>query len=203
MTRTYTAFLKNKQIKITNEGLSVFGDRIGIAKAYRERVSELFILDLFIYVTHLGVSPQDIIVELDNIENGDGNTQTKLATEFRRPPLTGLWHKHFFCHHFVVPNIQNALRGGKLGELINNVMDPSNATITEEMISELAHRITNEPIENRANDQRLTGEWIVFAKENGMNYYLCLSTHNTDDQKIANRIREHCIREFPFLSNIV
>jgi len=203
MKRTYTVFLNSKQIKITNEGLSLFADQIGISNAYRERVSELLILDLFIYVTQLGVSPQDILEELVNLENGDGNTQTKPATEFRRPLLAGLWHKHFFCHHFLVQNIQNALKGGKLHELINNVMDPSKATINKEMISELAHRVTNEPVENRANAKRLTGEWIIFAKNGGMNYYLCLNTHKTGDHEIANRIRDHCVREFSFLANIV
>lgn len=153
------------------------------------------------YVTEFGVSPHDVIEELQNLENGDGNTETKLATEFRRPPLASLWHKHFFSHHFLITNIQNALKGGKLDRLVNDVMNPSKSTIiTKEMISELAHRVTHEPVEERANNQKLTGEWIVFAKEGGKNYYLCLNTHNAGDQQIADRIKNNCIREFPFLS---
>ena len=204
MGRTYTVFLDNKQLKINDEALSDFASGIGISSAYRNRGSELFLLDLFVYVTEFGVSPHDVIEELENLENGDGNTETKLATEFRRPPLAGLWHKHFFCHHFLITNIQNALRGGKLDDLVNEVMDPSKSpVITKEMITELAHRVTHEPVEDRANNKKLTGEWIVFAKEAGQNYYLCLNTHNAGDQQIVDRIKSNCLREFPFLSAIV
>lgn len=204
MARTYTIFLKNKQLKITSEMLSYFADHCGIDDNYRSRVSELLLLDLFVYITEFSVSSQDVIEELKNLENGDGNTETKLATQFNRPPLAGLWHKHFFTHHFLVQNIQNALKGGKLEALINDVMDPSKSSIiTKEMISELSHRVTHEPVEERANNKRLTGEWIIFAKEGGKNYYLCLNTHNVGDQQIADRIHDNCVREFPFLSVIV
>jgi len=103
-----------------------------------------------------------------------------------------------------VPNIQNALKGGKLEDVINDVLDPAKSPIiTKEMISELAHRVAHESVEERANSNKLTGEWIVFAKEGGNNYYLCLNTHNAGDQQIADRIKEHCLREFPFLSTYV
>jgi hypothetical protein len=83
-------------------------------------------------------------------------------------------------------------------------MDPSKSpVITKEMITELAHRVTHEPVEDRANNKKLTGEWIVFAKEAGQNYYLCLNTHNAGDQQIVDRIKSNCLREFPFLSAIV
>jgi hypothetical protein len=49
MGRTYTAFLDNKQLKITNEALSDFANAIGISITYMHRVSELFLFDLFIY----------------------------------------------------------------------------------------------------------------------------------------------------------
>ncbi len=204
MARTYTVYLRNKQLKITNEELSVFADELGISNTYRDRISELFLLDLFVYVTEMDVSPHDVIEELENLENGDGNTETKPATEFRRPPLAGLWHKHFFTHHFLIPNIQNALKGGKLNDLVNEVMDPSKSPIiTREMTSELAHRVTHEPVEERATNQKLTGEWIIFAKDSGKNYYLCLNTHNAGDQQIVDRIRDNCIREYQFLSALI
>jgi hypothetical protein len=201
MPRTYTVYLEDKQLKITNEQLSEFAEYIGLKESYKNRVSELLILDLFVYTTEFGVSPHDVIEEIENLENGDGNTQTKPAAEFRRPPLQGLWHKHYFSAHFLVPNIQNALKGGKLEDLINEVMDPEKSdVITKEMISEFAHRVTTEPVEDRANLNKLTGEWIVFAKEGGKNYYLCHNTHKAGDQQIADRIKDHCTREFPFIS---
>lgn len=205
MSRTYTVFLKDdKQLKITNEQLSDFADGFGLKNSYKARVSELLLLDLFVYTTESGVSPHDVIEEIENLEKGDGNTETKLATEFRRPPLAGLWHKHYFSAHFLVPNIQNALKGGNLEDLISEIMDPAKSSIiTKEMISEFAHRVTHEPVAERANSNKLTGEWIVFAKKDGKNFYLCLNTHNAGDQQVADRIKDHCLREFPFLSDYV
>ncbi len=204
MGRTYTVLLQSKELKVTDTQLHSFGDELGISGDLRARVSELLLLDLFVYATEFGVSPHDVIDELQNLENGDGNTETKPATQFNRPPLGGLWHKHFFCAHFLAHNISNALGGGRLRSLIDEVMYPEkSSTITPEMVSELAHRVTREPVTERADSNRLTGEWIVFAKHEGKNYYLCLNTHNAGDQKIAGRIKAHCERDFPFLSSIL
>jgi hypothetical protein len=56
--------------------------------------------------------------------------------------------------------------------------------ITQEMINELVHRVTNEPLEMRDAAKKLTGEWIVFLKQGGKNYYLCVNTHKAGDQVI-------------------
>lgn len=201
MARKYTVFLKGREEKVTNEELSNYADLIGINNSYRSRISELLILDIYIYDKEFGVNPRDIIEEIDNLENGDHNTQTKPASAFRKLPLAGLWHKHYFSAEFLVPNMQNALKGGKLKSLIEEVMDPSKSSvITPEMISEFAHRVTHEPVEDRTNANKLTGEWIIFAKENGENYYLCLNTHEAGDQTIADRIKDNCVREYSFLS---
>jgi hypothetical protein len=67
------------------------------------------------------------------------------------------------------------------------------------MIDELAHRVTIESIERRSAAGRRTGEWIVFAKAQGQNYYLCLATHEASDEQTFDRIATHCIRDFPEL----
>jgi hypothetical protein len=46
---------------------------------------------------------------------------------------------------------------------------------------------------------KLTGEWIIFARHDGKNYYLCLNTHEAGDQFVYDRIMEHCVRDFPGL----
>ena len=67
------------------------------------------------------------------------------------------------------------------------------------MINELVRRVTNEPLEMRDAAKKLTGEWIVFLKHGGKNYYLCVNTHNAGDQVIYDRIMTHCVRDFPDL----
>jgi len=204
MERTYTVFHKEKTLKINNEQLSKFASHVRLNKSYRDRVSELLILNLFVYSIEFGINPREVIEEIENLESGDGNTQTKPAEEFTRPPLAGLWHKHFFTARFLPKNILNSLQGGVLDNLVNEIMDPSKSSIiTEEMISELAHRVINEPVRQRSNSNKLTGEWIIFAKKGSKNYYLCLSTHDAGDDFIAEQIRDHCVRDFPFLSDYV
>ena len=204
MSKTYTVKLDGKDVTVTNDELSNFVQYLGLNQDLISRISELFLVDLFIYATEFGINPLMITEELDNLENGDGNTETKLATEFRRPPLQGLWHKHFFCQHFVAHNIINALGRNGTEDIIKAVMDESgNTHFTEENLSEIAKRITNNPITNRANNKALTGEWIVFAKHDGKNYYLCLNTHEAGDQNVADRIQANCISKFSFLTQIM
>ncbi|MGB7835558.1 MAG: hypothetical protein WBL84_25470, partial [Xanthobacteraceae bacterium] len=54
-------------------------------------------------------------------------------------------------------------------------------------------------LEVRNASKKLTGEWIVFLKRAGKNYYLCCNTHVAGDQVIYDRIAEHCVRDFPEL----
>lgn len=52
--------------------------------------------------------------------------------------------------------------------------------------------------------ERLTGEWIVFAKHEGLNYYLTLTTHDrTLHQDDRQQIENICYPEFPFLQEIL
>jgi hypothetical protein len=135
------------------------------------------------------------------LETGNSSTGTKPESPFKHEPLRGLWKKHYFSAHFVGKNIQNHFSGSKLDRFIREVLDPEKSpVVTREMIEEFAHRFANEPLERRAEAQKLTGEWIIFAKHGGQNYYLCLATHNSKDQATYDRITTVCFREFPFLA---
>ena len=202
--RTYTVSLRNSEVKVTKEQLYEFADMYGLSKELKSRISELFWLDLYIYELEFGINPNEVLREIKYLECGKPAPETKPASPFLHKPLKGLWHKHFFTARFVPHNISNALKNGGLMKLIQEVFDPNKSPIvTEEMIGEFSHRFVYESIEDRANDNRLTGEWIVFAKHNQKNYYLCLNTHNAGDQMICDRINRYCLREFPFLSALL
>lgn len=52
--------------------------------------------------------------------------------------------------------------------------------------------------------ERLTGEWIVFAKHEGQNYYLSLATHDkTTHEDLRRNIDAICCPEFPFLAKLL
>ena len=161
-------------------------------------------LDMYILDIEFGVSPHEVLESIKHLEDGEPETGIKPATQFKNLPLKGLWHKHFFAANFLVQNIVLGLGKNGLEKLVNEVMDPSKSpVITREMIEELAHRVTNDPLEKRNADKKMTGEWIVYIRHNGNNYYLCCNTHNAEDQFIFDRIMGICINDFPDLANWV
>ena len=196
----YTIRLDNEDHRITADDVQLFCRLYIDGLPMRDRISDLLVLDMLVYLRFHGVNPHMIVEEIRCLETDPSASHTKPATEFRRPPLRGLWHKHFFSARFLPMNIYNGLAGGRLEQIINEEMTQNPSTIvTQEMIEAISRRVTNEPFEQRFDDSRLTGEWIVFASHDGQNYYLCLNTHGAGDQFIANRLQNHCRREFPQL----
>ncbi|CAH7269082.1 hypothetical protein VCHA54P489_430004 [Vibrio chagasii] len=58
-------------------------------------------------------------------------------------------------------------------------------------------------LDKRKARNKMTGEWVVYAKYNDDLYYLCLARHDDGDQVIRDRIEQHCVEEFPFLSSLL
>jgi hypothetical protein len=198
--QTYTAKLKNRDVKITSRDLVVFRDMYVATSELASRMSELIWLDIYILDAVFGVSPHDILSAIREIEQGDLPSGVKPATQFKKMPLKGLWHKHYFSAHFLVNNILLGLGKNGVQKLVNEVMDPANSdVITQEMIDELTHRVIHDPVETREASKKLTGEWIIYLRHEGKNYYLCCNTHDAGDQFIYDRIVENCVRDFPDL----
>jgi hypothetical protein len=198
--RTYTVKLRSSVVKVTSRDLAVFKAMYVGTSELSSRMSELILLDMYVYDAEFGVSPHEILAAIDELERGEGVSGVKPATQFKNLPLKGLWHKHFFSARFLAHNIVLGLGKNGLEKLVSEVMDPAKSSIiTKEMISELAHRVTNDPLEHRNAGKKLTGEWIIYLKRECKNYYLCCNSHKAGDQFIYNRIFEHCVREFPDL----
>jgi hypothetical protein len=186
--RTYTVTLKNgRAVKITDRDLTVFRDMY-IEGELATRMSELIWLDIYVYNVEFGINPYEVLDTIRMLEHGGPTGCTKTATPFNHPPLKGLWHKHFFSAHFVVQNIILGLGKDGLEKLVSEVMDPAKSSVvTREMVRELAYRAVHDPLNTRAAQERLTGEWIVYLPHRGKNYYLCCNTHGADTCPYALR----------------
>ena len=94
---------------------------------------------------------------------------TKRPTQFTRKasPLYGFWHKHYFINQedFLKQNIRNQRRK----------YDTLNFSPLQAMMLRIA-------------EASVTGEWIIFEKENNKNIYLALAKHNDGDQFIFDRL---------------
>jgi hypothetical protein len=198
--RTYTAQLKDRAVKVTSRDLAKFREMYLGTSELTDRMSELIWLDIYILDAAFGAGTHEILRAIKDLEHGEPLSGVKPATQFENMPLKGLWHKHFFSAHFLVENIILGLGKTELERLVSEAMDAAKSTA--EMINELAHRVTHEPLETRNASKKLTGEWIVYLRHAGKNYYLCCNTHTHDargDQFIYDRIMEHCVRDFPLL----
>lgn len=154
---------------------------------------QLFLNDLVSLVIHQGISPEVIFREIRAMEGKDmpllidldanscqiwfGNHETKLNrnpsatkefSKFTRPPLKGLYHKHYFVRQsdFIEINIENQQK--KYPDI-----DSLGAMMT------------------RIAEGNLTGEWIVFKRKNGINTYLCLAKHSDGGNVIFKRLIEN------------
>ncbi|WBA12873.1 hypothetical protein [Salinivibrio kushneri] len=140
--------------------------------------------------------------EILYLEGLISTSETKKPTQFKDPPLRGLWHKHYYSGTIkcIATNALNSFRKYGVPFLKNQINKEKLISITD--INSIVEDITtNNPNRRRENSQA-TGDWIVFARVNGENYYLCLADHpengREDDNRIMNGI-EGCFHQFPFI----
>jgi hypothetical protein len=173
------------------------------------RISFLFLLSLFSAFNAGMVNPFRIAKEIEALEEGKP-TGLKPPIQNRHPPLKGLWHKHFMqsdvraiamnvqhgLHQFGIPYLQQKVNEAKeAGELrYFNVED----------VGPLTRDAVYGNVERLRKAEKLTGEWIIFAKHDGQNYYLCLATHDkSTHENVRQQIDMICCQEFPFLAELL
>jgi hypothetical protein len=164
------------------------------------KYSTVFVRDVAACLENGTTNVATIFHAIGSLEGAHKNRpeRTRPPSLFRRPPLKGLWHKHF--HQGTIPslalNLQNHWNG-RLDQLIGEHFHIGEV-VTQEAVSSLVHDLVIKGYEDRGRAGRITGEWIVFAKQDGINYYLTLGVHG-DDDAIAKRVRM-CAAEFPHVS---
>jgi hypothetical protein len=189
---------------VSEAELRQFVEAIGLERVASGRCSRAFMFHIYCLhiVPTLPGDPIKIVAEVQGLESNVEKFGTKPAEQFQHPPLRGLWKKHYLVGGMpsLVKNIKPAFgkKNRELRRIIEENHNPSTAHLSPQQISEsLASAVTNLYAE-RANDQKLTGEWIIVAKHEEKNYYLCLAQHNEDDAAIFERARS-CAAEFSFL----
>ncbi len=97
---------------------------------------------------------------------------------------------------FGIPYLQQKVREAKeAGEL---------RYFTFEDVAPIANDAVHGNWQRLRDAERLTGEWIVFAKHQGLNYYLTLATHDqTMHEHERQQIDAICCQEFPFLDGLL
>ncbi len=187
-----------------------FGSVIRLADATGGRHSALLQLDLFLGATERGdINPAKIIREIRALEGIGTASQTKPPTQFTRKPLRGLWHKHYSGAgvQAIAHNVKGALKTYGI-PLFQKKIDEAQAAgeeryMTSADVEDIVQDIVYGNMERRTTAAAVTGDWLIYAQHQGQNFYLCLADHTTGDDVIRSRIDEVCVKEFPFLLEIL
>ncbi|QQO19484.1 hypothetical protein JJB98_06005 [Bradyrhizobium diazoefficiens] len=150
-----------------------------------------------------------VLRQIDALEDLKARTTVKEEQQFKYPPLFPLWHAHYFASRHTLRNIGerwNISRGEG-----NSALKASISAVAERHGHDpdkwpgvLLHRIFIEGMTERANANRLTGDWIIFAKHDGENYYLDLAQHEEAEgpiksDQLMQKLRAGSAAEFPFV----
>jgi hypothetical protein len=173
------------------------------------RVSLLFLLSFFGAYKAGRINPFQVAREIEALEKGE-TTGLKPPIQNRHPPLKGLWHKHYMQPGTasLAMNIQHGLKQYGIPYLAQKVQEAKesgeNRYFTIEDVAPMANDAVQGNWQRLHEAERLTGEWIVFGKHEGLNYYLTLATHDkTTHDHERQQIENICYREFPFLEEIL
>jgi hypothetical protein len=113
--------------------------------------------------------------------------------QFRHSPLTGLYKKHFTSPRFLAKNLLNFLQS-KPGQRHFNLAWKKAADIStsgvsdEKFIGYMVHQMVVPPVQIKSASSTMTGEWVVFHRHEGQNYYLTLASHAESNEEIHNRV---------------
>lgn len=147
--------------------------------------------------------------QIKDLENGSVSS-TKAPIKNRHPPLKGLWHKHYLESGMkaVAMNVDRGLKKYGIPYFEQRIKEAPEAGeeryLSEEDIPALVDSVVSGNWQRLSEEKTLTGEWIIFAKYEGKNYYLCLATHDkASHEYMRQNIDKVCCVEFPFLVDLL
>lgn len=190
-----------------NEVIHFRNNHVGFCGVDMSRLSQFLFIQLTSiskHRTYNSFSITDVIQELE----GAGRGCKQRVEQFKHLPLKGLFKAHFFDAKFMVRNLinhwglefENSPKFNSLCSLVTE--EEEKAPSKFGWHARLTHEMTIGGYEERTKKNKRTGEWIIFAKHNNLNYYLCISRHsksNLEDQEIYDFIKPLCEHEYPFL----
>lgn len=184
-----------------------FAERIELERIAAGRYSLLLLLCLFGGTRSGRLNPAKVIHEIECLEGIRERSNLKPASQFeRKPALRGLWHKHYLEDG--LPSMANNLSKGiaKFGlpwlkeRVAESHSSGEKSFLTKQDCARIAHDVVVGNWQRLIEQSALTGEWLIFAKHEGKNYYLCIGKHG-DDEMSRSQIDAICLKEFPFLAD--
>lgn len=186
-----------------------FARIIGLDQIAPGRYSSLLVAHLMGGALSGFQNPAKIVREIERLESGELG-QFKRPIQNRHPPLKGLWHKHYMrdCLASLAMNIDKGLNWFGMPFFEQKVREAEDAGelryLEPEDVPKLVDDMVSGNYRRLAEKQALSGEWIIFAKHDGQNYYLTIATHDeTTHEQVRQQIEAVCCVEFPFLAKLL
>ena len=172
-------------ISLSREDLENFAaNDIGFYGLDVSRISSIFIVQVMQMQARRVINTHQMLDEVKFLEGMKNSSSTQAASQFKREPLKGLMKKHFNDANFLIKNLGAHFGydyGGNknLDALVKEAFARNmSGCVDDEFINYLAHESTIGALQERAKNKKISGEWIVFQKYQGGNYYLTLAAHN-------------------------
>ena len=209
-----TKVMAKKFIATTDDGQDMseellnFAYQIGLETAVPGRYSSLLLLGLFGSSQSGLLNPAKVIREIEALEGIGIPSRLKQASPLNRPLLKGLWHKHYLEDGLsaMAFNLEKGMKIYGIPFVEQRIREAQEAGEERYVSIDDCQSIANDVVQGNwmrlANDSKLTGEWIVYAQHEGMNYYLCLGKHGGDGN-LRKQIDAVCCQEFPFLNDLL
>jgi hypothetical protein len=191
------------------DDVEAFIQRTGLDTIAPGRFSSLLVLNLFAASMAGVMEPSCVIREIKALESGM-NTGFKPARPLNHLPLKGLWHKHYQV--VSLPSLaKNIKRGMDIHgmPLFEQRMKEAQAAgivrhVQVEDVAALASDVVHGNYMRLHEENRLAGEWLIFAKHEGQNHYLTICTHDkATHATVRQHIEEVCGMEFPFVKDML
>jgi hypothetical protein len=165
-------------------------------RPFSNRIGRCFWFDLLVLTKRYKIELYSVLQPLLDLECGEPPNGIKPATPFTRLPLKGLWHKHWFSQRFLPANMLAVTQRKGAIDWIWDIAKEGDI-MTEQLIGQIAHRMTVGAFESRHGAKQITGEWIIYLPRAGLNHHICLGTHDTGDRRLDAKIRQLCVLDFP------
>lgn len=162
-----------------------------------KRISTVLLAQAYSFQINRVFDTFDLVHPIKALEGASSSDGTHPEDQFRHAPLTGLYKKHFTSPRFLPKNLLNFLRSKEGGRHFNNAWDGAARVSGSQYIDEiftkhLSHHMVVDPIEIKSASNEMTGEWVVFHKYEGANYYLTFAFHTETNDEIHERVIAAC-----------
>ncbi|MBS9443780.1 hypothetical protein EAE89_19490 [Photorhabdus heterorhabditis] len=165
------------------------------------RISSVFIAQVMQLYYGRVINIFNIIDRVKSLEGIMESSCIKDEGVFLYEPLKGLMKAHFTNARFIFKNIKNQWGSDKyMGKTINKAFHNNKSEyVDDDLINYISYQLAIGAYDKKIKGKAITGEWIIFQKYQGKNYYLTLGYHSEGDKNIYKRVCVAYEQDFSFL----